>query len=77
VTIDSCDLTGRRMYVRVRCEAVQVPAPALLAGYRSPFTGARKPGGVGRRCPEVLRGQFPELARQEAAQCHVRAAAIG
>jgi len=36
VSIDSCDLTGRRMYVRVRCEAVQVLAPALLAGYRSP-----------------------------------------
>jgi hypothetical protein len=41
VTIDSCDLTERRMYVRVRCEAVQVLAPALLSGYRSPFTGAR------------------------------------
>ena len=40
VTIDSCDLTERRMYVRVRCEAVQVLAPALLSGYRSPFTGA-------------------------------------
>jgi hypothetical protein len=40
VMIDSCDLTERRMYVRVRCEAVQVLAPALLAGYRSPFTGA-------------------------------------
>lgn len=40
VVIDSCDLTERRMYVRVRCEAVQVMAPALLAGYRSPFTGA-------------------------------------
>lgn len=41
VAIDSCDLTERRMYVRVRCEAVQVLAPALLSGYRSPFTGAR------------------------------------
>ena len=41
VTIDSCDLTDRRMYVRVRCEAVQVLAPALLSDYRSPFTGAR------------------------------------
>lgn len=41
VIIDSCDLTGQRMYVRVRCEAVQVLAPALLAGYTSPFTGAR------------------------------------
>jgi hypothetical protein len=41
VVIDSCDLTERRMYVRVRCEAVQVLAPALLSGYTSPFTGAR------------------------------------
>ena len=41
VVIDSCDLTERRMYVRVRCEAVQVLAPALLAGYTSPFTGAK------------------------------------
>jgi hypothetical protein len=28
------------MYVRVVCEQVAVLAPALLAGYRSPFTGA-------------------------------------
>jgi len=41
VTIDSCDLTERRMCVRVRCEAVQVLAPALLSDYKSPFTGAR------------------------------------
>ncbi len=40
VRIDGCDLTGRRMYVRVTCEEVAVLAPALLAGYRSPFTGA-------------------------------------
>jgi hypothetical protein len=40
VQVDSCDLTERRMYVRVRCEPVQVLAPALLSGYRSPFTGA-------------------------------------
>jgi hypothetical protein len=40
VEIDGCDLTERRMYVRVVCEQVQVLAPALLAGYRSPFTGA-------------------------------------
>jgi hypothetical protein len=40
VEIDGCDLTERRMYVRVVCEQVQVMAPALLAGYRSPFTGA-------------------------------------
>jgi hypothetical protein len=51
VTIDSCDLTGRRMYVRVRCEAVQVLAPALLSGYRSPFTGVS-----GADCPVVFAG---------------------
>jgi hypothetical protein len=38
--IDSCDLTERRMHVRVVCEQVRVLAPQLLAGYRSPFTGA-------------------------------------
>lgn len=41
VEVDGCDLTERRMYVRVTCEAVQVLAPALLGDYRSPFNGAR------------------------------------
>ena len=41
VSIDSCDLTDKRMYVQVSCPAVQVLAPALLTGYTSPFTGAR------------------------------------
>jgi hypothetical protein len=40
VQVDGCDLTERRMYVRVVCEQVRALAPALLAGYRSPFTGA-------------------------------------
>jgi hypothetical protein len=40
VRVDGCDLTERRMYVRVVCEQVRVLAPALLGGYRSPFTGA-------------------------------------
>ena len=40
VRVDQCDLTDRRMYVRVVCEQVRSLAPALLAGYRSPFTGA-------------------------------------
>lgn len=39
VHVDSCDLTERRLYVRVRCEPVRVLAPLLLADYRSPFTG--------------------------------------
>ena len=40
VSVDQCDLTDRRMYVRVVCDQVRTLAPALLAGYRSPFTGA-------------------------------------
>ena len=40
VEVDGCDLTERQMYVRVVCEQVRALAPALLAGYRSPFTGA-------------------------------------
>jgi hypothetical protein len=40
VSVDQCDLTDRRMYVRVMCEQVATLAPALLANYRSPFTGA-------------------------------------
>lgn len=33
------DLTSRRMIVHVNAPEVQAMAPALLAGYRSPFTG--------------------------------------
>jgi hypothetical protein len=40
VTIAGCDLTDRRMYVRVVSEAVTALAPGLLRDYRSPFTGA-------------------------------------
>ncbi|MGP3920569.1 DUF932 domain-containing protein [Nonomuraea sp. 10N515B] len=40
VQIDGCDLTERRMYVRVVCEQVRALAPDLLRDYRSPFTGA-------------------------------------
>ncbi|MGW0969956.1 DUF932 domain-containing protein [Streptomyces sp. NPDC002516] len=37
--VTGCDLTDRRMYVRVESEAVALMAPELLAGYRSPFDG--------------------------------------
>lgn len=37
--IVSTDLTERKMYLRIRCDGIRVMAPALLAGYRSPFTG--------------------------------------
>ena len=40
IDIDGCDLTERRMYVRVVCEQVAALAPELLKNYRSPFTGA-------------------------------------
>jgi hypothetical protein len=49
--VDGCDLTERRMYIRVMCEQVAVLAPALLAGYRSPFTGA-----AGAENPVVFAG---------------------
>lgn len=39
VEIDGCDLTDRRMYVRIKAPAVQMLAPELLKGYRSPFSG--------------------------------------
>ncbi|MEV4228249.1 DUF932 domain-containing protein [Streptomyces bobili] len=37
--VTGCDVTDRRMYVRVESEAVAVQARALLRGYRSPFDG--------------------------------------
>lgn len=40
VEIDGCDLTERRMYVRIKAPEVRALAPTLLAGYRSPFSGA-------------------------------------
>lgn len=39
VEVDGCDLTDRRMHVRVYSPEVQALAPKLLAGYRSPFDG--------------------------------------
>ena len=37
IRIDGCDLTESRMHVRMYSPDVQVLAPTLLAGYRSPF----------------------------------------
>jgi hypothetical protein len=39
VNIDGCDLTERRMYVRVVAPQISAFAPDLLAGYRSPWGG--------------------------------------
>lgn len=41
VKVGRCDLTERRMYVQISSPAVAAHAQALLAGYVSPFTGAR------------------------------------
>jgi hypothetical protein len=37
VEIDGCDLTDRKMYVRVIAPQVQAMAPLLMRGYRNPF----------------------------------------
>lgn len=39
IDVTGCDLTDRRMYVKIRCPEVQMLAPELLKGYRSPYTG--------------------------------------
>lgn len=39
VTVHSCDLTERRMHVRLHAPQIAAMAPVLLAGYRSPFNG--------------------------------------
>lgn len=56
------DLSDRRMLVRVLSPNVSVPAPNLLAGYRSPFDG---PGGARRAGDMVnMRSSFENLRRQ-------------
>lgn len=39
IVIDGADLTDRKMFVRIKAPGVALLAPALLAGYRSPFSG--------------------------------------
>jgi hypothetical protein len=41
VEVAGCDLTDRRMYLRVVSPEVRVVAPRLLENYRSPFDGRR------------------------------------
>jgi len=45
VNISGCDLSERRMYVRVVAPQIAAHAPALLAGYRSPWGGQDVGGG--------------------------------
>ncbi len=40
VAVKGCDLSDRRMYVKVEAPEVRAYAPELLRGYRSPFSGA-------------------------------------
>ena len=59
VVFDGLDLTERRLYARVVAPSIRALAPALLAGYRSPFGGRTYvPGG----------GWTPEQARAAAAR---------
>lgn len=52
VNIDGCDLTERRIYVRVVAPQIAAFAPDLLAGYRSPW-GGHDVGGDGNRTRAV------------------------
>jgi hypothetical protein len=59
VVFDGLDLTERRLYARVVAPSIRALAPALLAGYRSPFGGRTYiPGG----------NWTPEQARAAAAR---------
>ena len=59
VVFDGLDLTERRLYARVVAPSIRALAPALLAGYRSPFGGrVYVPGG----------SWTPEQARAAAAR---------
>lgn len=51
VDITGCDLSERRMYVRLNAPSVSALAPELLQNYRSPFTGQS-----GRDLPVVNAG---------------------
>jgi hypothetical protein len=51
VDVTQCDLTERRMYVKIRSTAVAERAPELLSRYVSPFSGAR-----GAENPTVFAG---------------------
>jgi hypothetical protein len=51
VNIVGCDLSERRMYVRIEAPAIRALAPALLAGYHSPYNGRTV-----EECPFVFAG---------------------
>ena len=51
VTPETCDLTDRRMYMRLRAPGVAQYAPKLLDGYRSPFDTKNGPARAGQDRP--------------------------
>jgi hypothetical protein len=63
VNIEGCDLSERRMYVRVVSDTVTALAPTLPRGYRCPFTGA-----AGADNPVVFGGSYCPTARPDAAR---------
>lgn len=63
VTIDGCDLTDRRMMVRVVAPGIAAYAPDLLAGYRSPFGGQHVGGSwTPERVAAASRGEGQGIA---------------
>jgi hypothetical protein len=59
IVIDGCDISERRMTIRVVAPEVTALAPELLAGYRTPFENRGRPGyGHGQ---EGLRGEHGDL----------------
>lgn len=61
IQIDGCDLTERRMYVRISAPEISALAPVLLSGYRNPFSDP----GVERA---INHGWDLERAREAAAR---------
>ena len=51
IDVRECDLSDRKMYVKIKAPGIQALAPTLLAGYKSPFSG-----NVGADNPTVFAG---------------------
>jgi hypothetical protein len=56
VSVDSCDLTDKRMRVRLHAPAVGYVASEFLKGYRNPFTGRADPRHTAPAEPLVFAG---------------------
>jgi hypothetical protein len=51
IDVRECDLSDRKMYVKIKAPGINALAPALLANYKSPFSGNR-----GAENPTVFAG---------------------